>query len=135
MRYAYIQNDVAVDVVRVDPFGIFHGAYAELFVEVPDEVETGWLIGTDGKWSPPAVVVIVPQEITPLQGLLALDKFGFSATYEAWANSPDRTFAERVFVNRAQTWRRNDPTLLSAAEAFNLTSAQLDQLFIEGSKL
>lgn len=135
MKYAYIKNMIAADVVRVDPFGIFHPEYAAMFVEVPNEVEAGWVIDVNGNWSAPPVIVTVPQEISPLQGLLTLDKFGLSTAYEAWSTDPSRTFAERTFINRAQTWRRNDPTLLAAAEAFNLTSAQLDELFIEGSKL
>ena len=66
---------------------------------------------------------------TPLQGLLAIDRAGLSATYEAWAASPERTFAQRAFVDKAQTWRRNDPTLIEAATDIGLSSAQLDDLF------
>lgn len=135
MQKAYIKDKVAVTVCRVDPFSIFNPEYAALFIEVPEEVEAGWIVDDEGKWSAPPVVVIVPQEITPLQGLLALDKFGFSAAFEAWESDPARTFAERAFIARAQTWRRNDPTLLAAASAFNLTPKQLDTLFIEGAQL
>ena len=135
MKYAYIKGDTVVDIVDVDPKGIFRPDYAALFCEAPDQVELGWIRNEGGEFSPPPAVTVVPQEIMPLQGLLALDKFGLSVAYEAWANSADRTFAERVFINRAQTWRRNDPTLLAAAVAFSLTPVQLDELFIEGSKL
>ena len=45
-------------------------------------------------------------------------------------NDPARTFAERVFINKALTWRRDDPTLQAAAEALELSSEQVDQLFI-----
>lgn len=135
MKFAYVKGDVAQDVVEVDPFNIFRYEYAALFVEVPGDVEIGWVIDESGKWTAPQAIVIVPQEITPLQGLLALDKFGMAATYEAWAADPARTFAERAFITRAQTWRRNDPTLLAAASAFNLTPEQLDALFIEGAQL
>lgn len=135
MKKAYIQNNIAVDVIRVDPFAIFHAAYAELFVEVPEEVEVMWRRSGDD-WFPPVTPdPVIPDSVTPLQGLLALDKFGMAAAYEEWASSPDRTFAERSFINRAQTWRRNDPTLLAAASAFNLTPEQLDALFIEGAQL
>lgn len=135
MKYAYIKGDTVADVVDVDPNGIFRPDYAALFCEVPDQVDLGWVRSEGGEWSPPPVATAVPQEIMPLQGILTLDKFGLADAYEAWANSPDRTFAERAFINRAQTWRRNDPTLLAAASVFGLSSEQLDGLFIEGSTL
>lgn len=135
MKKAYIENAVAREVVQVDPFTIFNSAYAELFVEVPEEVEVMWRRSGDD-WFPPVTPdPVIPDSITPLQGLLVLDKFGMAATYEAWAADPARTFAERSFITRAQTWRRNDPTLLAAASAFNLTPEQLDTLFIEGAQL
>lgn len=135
MKHAYIQNDVAVDVVRVDPFGIFRTEYAALFVEVPDEVEAMWRrSGSD--WLPPEEQgPAVPDAVEPLQGLLAIDAFGMAAAYEAWANSPDRTFAERAFITRAQTWRRSDPILQGAAEILGLTAEQLDAVFIKAATL
>jgi len=77
----------------------------------------------------------VPQSITALQGMLAINSAGLASAYEAWANDPSRTFAEKAFINKAQTWRRDDPTLLSAATAFSLTDTQLDDLFILGATL
>lgn len=71
----------------------------------------------------------IPQEVTAIQGLLAIDAAGLSGAYETWANDPDRTFAQRAFIQRAQTWRRDDPTLQGAAAALGLTEAQLDDLF------
>lgn len=78
---------------------------------------------------------MVPKSITSIQGLLAIDAAGMSSMYEAWANDPVRTFAERAFINKAQTWNRDDPTLLAAATAFNLTSEQIDNMFIMGATL
>jgi hypothetical protein len=71
----------------------------------------------------------VPQEVSPLQAMLALDKAGMSAAYEAWATDPARTFAERAFINRAQVWRRDDPLMQAAATALGISPEQLDQLF------
>ena len=73
--------------------------------------------------------------ITALQGLLAIDAAGLSTAYEAWANNTERTFAEKAFINRAQIWKRDDATLLSAATVFGLTEQQLDEFFINASKL
>ena len=76
-----------------------------------------------------------PQVITALQGLLAIDKSGLSIAYEAWANDPARTFAQRAFLNKAQTWNRDDATLNAAATSFGLTSEQVDSMFIMAATL
>ena len=69
------------------------------------------------------------QTVSALQGLLAVDQAGMAAAYSAWTSDPSRTFAEKAFIDKALTWKRNDPTLLAAATAFGLTSQQLDELF------
>lgn len=79
---------------------------------------------------PPPEPVQVPQVITALQGLLALGKAEMSSYYETWANAPDRTFAQKAFINKAMTWRRDDPTLDAAATDLGLTAEQVDNLFI-----
>lgn len=71
----------------------------------------------------------VPQEVTVLQAMKALDAAGMSAAYEAWANAPERTFIERAFINRSTHWVRTDPVMLSGAAAIGISEAQLDGLF------
>lgn len=71
----------------------------------------------------------VPKEVLALQALLAIDAAGMAERYEAWANDPARTFAQRAFMARAQTWRRDDPTLQAAAADLALSEAHLDDLF------
>lgn len=77
----------------------------------------------------------IPKRIEVLQGLLAIDQAGLSSLYESWINSPERTFAEKAFINKARTWRRDDPILQAAATEIGLTKEQLDQLFILASKI
>ena len=72
----------------------------------------------------------VPQSITALQGLKAIDHFGLASQYDAWANDPARTFLQLAFINKAQTWERDDETLISAATSFGLTSDQVDSMFV-----
>ena len=90
-----------------------------------------------GKWRWTWVVEDkpVPQSVTALQGLLALDAAGLSGQYEAWAKDPARTFAERAFIDRAQHWERNDQTLVAAATALGLGDAQIDALFETAAQL
>lgn len=71
----------------------------------------------------------VPSAVPALRGLKAIDHFGFASAYDAWANDPARTFLERAFINKAQTWERDDATLTAAALALGLTEAQLDAMF------
>lgn len=47
----------------------------------------------------------------------------------------DLTLAQKAFINRAQIWKRDDATLLSATAMFGLTDLQVDDLFISASKL
>jgi hypothetical protein len=81
-----------------------------------------------GTWS--EAPKYVPPEIGALAGLLTLDDAGLSAAYKAWASSPDRSFVEDAFISKAMTWKREDPTILAAAEALGLSSDQVDDLFI-----
>lgn len=52
MNYANIVNNIAVDVSD-DPAAQYHPDIAAQFVEVPDEVEAGWVLSDDGAWSAP----------------------------------------------------------------------------------
>lgn len=98
----------------------------------PDDARQIWNFDTQ-EWGP--VPVTVPQEITALDGLLTLDAAGLSSAYQTWASSPDRTFVERAFIDKAMTWKRQDPTILAAADALGLTSEQVDELFIQAGAL
>jgi hypothetical protein len=52
MKYARIINNIAYDVRAKSPVGCFAPNVADEFVQVPDEVQDGWLL-TDGAWSAP----------------------------------------------------------------------------------
>ena len=53
MKHAYIENNVVIEVARVDPFGIFQPAYAEQFIDAPDDVAPGWLYDGTTFTAPP----------------------------------------------------------------------------------
>ena len=42
MAWAYVENGVVVDRVRVEPSTVFNQGYAALFIVAPDEVDHGW---------------------------------------------------------------------------------------------
>lgn len=77
----------------------------------------------------------IPESVPALSGLLALDNAGLSADYDAWAKDPARTFAERAFIDKAMTWRRDDPVIASSAEPLGLSDDDVDQLFIAASEI
>jgi hypothetical protein len=71
----------------------------------------------------------VPQEITTLQALLAIDQLGYAAQYQAWSTDPARTFVERAFIDKATVWRRGDAMFNAAADALGFTGADKDNFF------
>lgn len=88
----------------------------------------------NGEFVSPKAPSSVPQQVTALQGMLAIDQAGLAAVFEAWANDPSRTFAERAFINKALVWKRNDPVLVAGAQELGITH-QLDQLFTMAAQL
>lgn len=90
----------------------------------------------DGVFTPPASPPsVVPEICTALQGLLAIDHAGLAAGYQSWASSEDRSFAERAFIDKALTWRRDDPVLIAGATAMGLGDEDIDNLFVIASQL
>lgn len=100
-----------------------------------DVVAIGWVYENGSFIPPSAPIHKIPQSISALQGLLALDAVGMASAYTTWASAPERTFAQRAFIDKAQTWRRDDPTLAAAATDFGLTAQQVDDLFMLASTL
>lgn len=76
-----------------------------------------------------------PQEVTALQGLLAISQSGLANAYEAWAADPARTFAEKAFISRAMTWRYDDPILSAGCVTLGISDEQKKQLFILAASL
>lgn len=134
MKYAntYTKNGVEI-VLTVLPLSLVPGfdqdnPPQENTYCVPDEVEIGW-IKQNGLFVAPPQGDNPVLSVTALQALLALDHEGMASLYETWANDPSRTFAQKAFINKALTWKRDDPTLNAAAVDLGLTSTQLDNLF------
>lgn len=72
---------------------------------------------------------LVPQQITALQGMMAIDQSGLSDAFDTWANDPARTFSEKAYIQKADVWKRSDPVLAAGAEALGLTDEQVDDMF------
>ena len=74
----------------------------------------------------------VPQSITPLQAKLQLLKLGLLDEVEALVTG-DRT--SQLYWEYASVVERDNAVLLLMAEQLGLTSEQVDEMFIEASKL
>ena len=58
MAWAYVENGVVIDRVRVPPETVFYPGYASKFVEAPDDVDHGWTF--DGTTFLPPVIPPIP---------------------------------------------------------------------------
>lgn len=74
----------------------------------------------------------VPQSITPLQAKLQLLKLGLLDEVEALVTG-DRT--AQLYWEYASIIKRDNAVLLLMANSLGLTSEQVDEMFIEASKL
>ena len=70
--------------------------------------------------------------LSRLDGRLKLIEIGLWDTVTAYFADPARTAVELAYWQDAQTWRRTDPILIAAAQAFGLNDDQLDALFTGG---
>jgi hypothetical protein len=53
MAWVYIENGIVKDRVQVPPHDIFYPAYADMFVEAPDEVDFYWTFDGEEFSAPP----------------------------------------------------------------------------------
>ena len=82
--------------------------------------------------------VVVPQQITRAQGKATLTKTGRWSAILAYVETiPDPTEKAMVQVALHDTlnWERTSPTVLQAAAALGMTSAEMDELFISAAKV
>lgn len=136
MKYAFIQNNTIIEIVQTDPFILFVPHYAEQFIEVPDNCQTGDVFD-NGEWVTPATVSIIPQEITMRQARLVLLANGLLANVQAAINSlpePDKTKAQ-IEWDYSNALQRDNSFVAVLGAALGLTSEGVDSLFIEGATM
>jgi hypothetical protein len=71
MRFAYIENGIVYDSIMVRPESVFNASYAAQFVEVPDEVRSGWTFDGTNFAPPPEPTPIVASAEPTKEELLA----------------------------------------------------------------
>lgn len=80
---------------------------------------------------------VVPSSISPAQGRLVLLDMGLIPTLQNHIESleePEKSKAVIAFYATTE-WRRDSPFLCEVATALNLSSEQLDNLFITASEI
>lgn len=125
MKLAIIENNKIANIVVSDT------ALADNWIELQD----GFGIGDnyiDGVFSKEILPIVVPQTITPLQAKLQLLVMGLLDEVDTMV-ATDRKV--QLYWEYALVIERNNDILLSMSEQLGLTSEQLDNMFIEASKL
>lgn len=136
MKYAFIRNNIAIEVLQTDPFMIFIPSYAAQFQEVNADCQAGMVL-EDGVWVSPPVVIPVPQEVTMRQARLALLDAGLLSSVQTAINSlpePARTKAQ-IEWDYSNALQRDNSFVTTLGAALGLNEAALDSLFIAASKL
>lgn len=95
-------------------------------VQMTQEEQDAWLASLA---QPQANVT----RVTALAALKAIDAAGLASAYDAWANSPDRTFLERAHIEKALHWEITDPVVQAGATALGLNQEQLQAMFNSAS--
>jgi len=136
MKYAFIKNNTAVEVIESDPFMIFVHHYAEQFTTVDDSCKAGYVLN-NGVWESPPPVIIVPQEITMRQARLALLDIGLLSNVTTAINSlpePDKTKAQ-IEWEYSNALQRDNSFVAVLGAALGLSSQDIDNLFITAKGL
>lgn len=139
--YARITDGVAVEVwtdggLGIVPADVFVPGLAEQFEPVPDGVQAGWFLLEEVWNAPPEYPspLNVPQEVTMRQAKLALHFEGLlQQVNTAIQNSEDEV--TKIEWEYAQTVRRDWPALATIANLIQLTSDDVDNLFILANTL
>ena len=121
MKHAYIQNNIAIEVVQSDPFMLYVEGYAAQFVEVPDKVFQGWrLVG--GEWLEPLPVPVqVPQKVTRFQGMAAMLNAGILETVEAYMVAPSTPEITKLAWRTLADFERGSAMIAQAQKDLGLT--------------
>jgi hypothetical protein len=80
---------------------------------------------------PPAV----PTTVTRFQALAVLAAGGYLDTVRTYINTLDQNNVQRLAWENAADWERTSPTLNALATMLNLTSADVDALFVAAAKV
>jgi hypothetical protein len=102
-------------------------------VEAPEVQE--WLAASntpDPYIAPPPPI---PSTVTRFQALAVLAAGGYLDTVRTYIATLDQNNVQRLAWENAADWERSSPTLNALATMLNLTSAEVDALFVAASQV
>lgn len=137
--WARIDGDRVAEITDIDPAGRFHHSLE--WVSAPLDVQPGWTY--DGEnFAPPSrpdpPASVVPEQVSRAQGKAALITAALWEPALAYADAiedPTEKALAQVALHDTTHWRRDSPFLNAVADTLGLTSGQLDDLFIQASKI
>ena len=136
MKYAYINNNIAIEVVESNPQILFVPHYAAQFIEVTDDCFGGYEL-VNGQWQQPPTPVQTPQEVTMRQARLALLENGLLANVQPAINAlpePQRTQAQ-IEWDYSNGLERGNAFVATLGAALGLNAAGIDALFVQAAQL
>lgn len=105
------------------------------WVDCPDHINEGWKFNQNGTFTePPVLVQEIPSIVTMRQAQLALLQSGYFQAVDNYMTT-NASLAEKIEWNRASIVDRSSPLVANLATMLNLSSAQLDGLFVLANTL
>lgn len=132
MGYAYVENGVVKQTLRVDPAGLFAPGYASQFIPADDAVQVGYTYA-DGVFTAPAPVSLVPSVVSPRQIRQALTAAGLRASVEAAVAASDQDTKDWYEFSTA--FERAHPAVIAMGIALGVSADALDDLWIAAGAL
>lgn len=109
----------------------------QLFTDADGLTYTVSQIPGEAPSTPDPPKLVVPSQITMRQARLALHNAGLLSSVQSTIDSlpePQKTTAQ-IEWEYSNTMQRSNPLILALSPALNLTSEQIDELFIQGATL
>lgn len=136
-RYAILENNVVTNIIELEDQNLHIFENMHILVKsdtagIGDSYINGAFVPNIMHISNTSI--IVPQSITRFQALAALHNAGLLDIVQAAITASTDPLVSLAW-NNAQTFDRSSPTIASLATSLNLSSTQIDDLFIAGSKL
>lgn len=135
---AFYTSDVNANSIPNDSLEIDF----DLYINLLNEQSSGKIISKSQSGLPividPPISQDVPSVVTKAQGKAALIRSGFwqgVIDYVASIEDATQKALAEVALNDTTNWQRSSPFLNAAAQALGLTDQQLDQFFIDASKI
>jgi hypothetical protein len=129
MKHARIIDGIVQECTETNPFMLFQPEYAAQFVEVADEVQSGWVRGEDGVLKAPAVAAppTPPSVCSPRQLRQALTQTGLRDAVETAVAAGSRDLQD--WWEFSTVFEEVHPEVTAMAAALNQSPEQVSALF------